>query len=511
VSITPQCVVGSRKRKDLTPIQLSKRWIPRRKEAVKDAQALLTNETKSSVVTLLDLLEGQRTDALAVQTRLEALIHLEAFLRGDAVAAGIPTITLEAFTEGILPRCIRLLQPTVASQSHVVVLQLLDFCIACSSAIRAIVIHHDALLLAMFALCKPAEVHISVLRAGARTLAALCCCEITPPVFARLQRVMDVLAPLVHSDDDDVIETACLGLAALSQDLTEDNSQIQAVISSGVCKRVAELLLSLNPNVHTAALRLVGNLVTGDTKQTQTVLNSGVMPGVVALMSPEQPFMPTHRAVCWTLSNILAGDDVQIACALRANVVTTLTITLQTKNATEDEQSEAAWALSNAMTGADDSQVRYLKSQGFTPALCGYFNQLNSETKEGDEAAAGGSESKPLVDAPPQAVHVALTGLEFTLREAGAPDLTAYSEWVDSGKGRDVFRDMISMYCAFVRIALPVTTRDVSMEMSTFHSLLAHCRQIFQAAAKHSSEIVAKTAVAALRSCFNETVTVAAA
>lgn len=52
------------------------------------------------------------------------------------------------------------------------------------------------------------------------------------------------------------------------------NDKIQAVIDNGVCRRIVELLMNNQQSVVSAALRAVGNIVTGDDIQTQ-------VPGVV--------------------------------------------------------------------------------------------------------------------------------------------------------------------------------------------------------------------------------------
>ena len=51
------------------------------------------------------------------------------------------------------------------------------------------------------------------------------------------------------------------------------NEQIQMVIDSGVVAKLVPLLSHREVKVQTAALRAVGNIVTGTDDQTQTVLN----------------------------------------------------------------------------------------------------------------------------------------------------------------------------------------------------------------------------------------------
>lgn len=59
-----------------------------------------------------------------------------------------------------------------------------------------------------------------------------------------------------------------------------------------------------------AALRAVGNIVTGDDIQTQVVLNCSVLPCLLSLLgSPKETI---RKEACWTISNITAGNKNQI-------------------------------------------------------------------------------------------------------------------------------------------------------------------------------------------------------
>ena len=59
-----------------------------------------------------------------------------------------------------------------------------------------------------------------------------------------------------------------------------------------------------------AALRAVGNIVTGDDVQTQVVLNCSVLPCLLSLLgSPKETI---RKEACWTISNITAGNKNQI-------------------------------------------------------------------------------------------------------------------------------------------------------------------------------------------------------
>ncbi len=63
-------------------------------------------------------------------------------------------------------------------------------------------------------------------------------------------------------------------------------------------------------NVVSAALRAVGNIVTGDDLQTQIILNCQVLPCLLHLLSSTKEDI--KKESCWTISNITAGNRQQI-------------------------------------------------------------------------------------------------------------------------------------------------------------------------------------------------------
>ena len=57
-----------------------------------------------------------------------------------------------------------------------------------------------------------------------------------------------------------------------------------------VCRRLVELLMNPQPSVVSAALRAVGNIVTGDDIQTQVILNCSVLPCLLSLLGARYDF-----------------------------------------------------------------------------------------------------------------------------------------------------------------------------------------------------------------------------
>lgn len=68
-------------------------------------------------------------------------------------------------------------------------------------------------------------------------------------------------------------------------------------------------------NVVSAALRAVGNIVTGDDMQTQVILNCSVLPCLLELLVSTKETI--RKEACWTISNITAGNRHQIQVSVQ--------------------------------------------------------------------------------------------------------------------------------------------------------------------------------------------------
>jgi importin subunit alpha-1 len=219
----------------------------------------------------------------------------------------------------------------------------------------------------LLALCVPSA-KISMLRNATWTLSNLCRGK-PQPSFELVQAALPVLANLLNCRDDEVLTDACWALSYLSDDTGPNNQKIQAVIASGVAKRLVELLMHRSPNVKTPALRTVGNIVTGDDLQTQVIIQSSALPALLALLN--HPKKGIRKETCWTISNITAGNADQIQAVIEANIIPPLVTILKTSDF--EIKKEAAWAISNATSGGTEPQVRHLVEQGVVAPLCDLF------------------------------------------------------------------------------------------------------------------------------------------
>ncbi|KAG9306149.1 hypothetical protein G9A89_016053 [Geosiphon pyriformis] len=215
---------------------------------------------------------------------------------------------------------------------------------------------------------------LSMLRNATWTLSNFCRGKDPPPAWDMIAPALPVLAKLIYSIDDEVLIDACWALSYLSDG---PNEKIQAVIESGVCRRLVELLMHSSTSVQTPALRTVGNIVTGDDVQTQVIINCGVLNALLGLLS--SPKDGLRKEACWTISNITAGNCAQIQAVIDANIIPPLINILH--HADFKTRKEACWAISNATSGGINKpeQIRYLVSQGCIKPLCDLLTCMDNK------------------------------------------------------------------------------------------------------------------------------------
>lgn len=311
------------------------------------------------------------------------------------IASGKSEDTLHVIQQGAVPRFVRLLRSPSAEVREQSVWALGNIA-GESSDCRDLALREGALAPIM-QLCNK-EAKLPMLRNATWTIANFCRGK-PQPNFRAVAPALRTLSFLIYSKDPDILTDACWALSYLSDDNGAENSKIQAVINSGVSRRLVELLLNPDDNVKIPALRTVGNIVTGDDIQTQVILNASVLPCLLSLLS--SPKKAIRKETCWTISNITAGNRVQIEAVKEANIFPSLINILRT--AEYDVKKEAAWALSNATCGGTDEQIRYLVRQGAIAPLCQLFKQEDQKI-----------------------VMVALEGIENILR-VGVRDMDRYN------------------------------------------------------------------------------------
>uniref|UniRef100_A0A8D3EBQ4 Importin subunit alpha n=1 Tax=Scophthalmus maximus TaxID=52904 RepID=A0A8D3EBQ4_SCOMX len=153
---------------------------------------------------------------------------------------------------------------------------------------------------------------------------------------------------------------------ALSYLTDAGNEQIQMVIDSGIVPHLVPLLSHQEVKVQTAALRAVGNIVTGTDEQTQVVLNCDALSHFPALLS--HPKEKINKEAVWFLSNITAGNQQQVQAVIEAKLVPMIIHLLNKGDF--GTQKEAAWAISNLTISGRKDQVAHLIEKQVIPPFC---------------------------------------------------------------------------------------------------------------------------------------------
>ncbi|RZC89696.1 hypothetical protein C5167_035690 [Papaver somniferum] len=226
---------------------------------------------------------------------------------------------------------------------------------------RDLVLGHGALIPLLSQLNEHAK--LSMLRNATWTLSNFCRGK-PQPSFEQTKPALPALERLINSTDEEVLTDACWALSYLSDGT---NDKIQAVIEVGACRRLVELLLHPSPTVLIPALRTVGNIVTGDDRQTQCIIELQALPCLMNLLTQNHK-KSIKKEACWTISNITAGNNDQIQSVIAADIIGPLIHLLQ--NAEFDIKKEAAWAISNATSGGSHEQIKYFVAQGCIKPLC---------------------------------------------------------------------------------------------------------------------------------------------
>jgi len=202
---------------------------------------------------------------------------------------------------------------------------------------------------------------LNMLRNATWTLSNLCRGK-PLPIFEHLAPCIPVLAQLIMTNDPEVVNDACWALSYLSDG---PNDRIQLILNTNIIPRLVELLAD-SVTAQVPALRVIGNIVTGDDSQTQAIISAGALSHLSSLL--RSPKKGIRKETCWTVSNIMAGTRDQITAIIMANLIPDLVYLLS--HSEFDIRKEIAWAFANASSSGTREQIKFFVEQGCIPPLC---------------------------------------------------------------------------------------------------------------------------------------------
>eukprot|EP00043_Microstomoeca_roanoka_P020072 m.236453 g.236453 ORF g.236453 m.236453 type:complete len:580 (-) comp17098_c5_seq1:667-2406(-) len=179
------------------------------------------------------------------------------------------------------------------------------------------------------------------------------------PDFRLVSIAIPVLARLAEAGgDQQALSDALWALSYLSDG---SNEQIQAVLECLPLRRLVELTLSASNELRTPSLRTLGNIVTGDDRQTQACLDAGFLVALKTILMGGQQRSHLLKEACWALSNITAGTAAQIQAVLDAELLPAVVAQANSDNARVVK--EAIWVLSNITSGGSPQQIAQLMDE----------------------------------------------------------------------------------------------------------------------------------------------------
>uniref|UniRef100_A0A7M5XI44 IBB domain-containing protein n=1 Tax=Clytia hemisphaerica TaxID=252671 RepID=A0A7M5XI44_9CNID len=129
------------------------------------------------------------------------------------------------------------------------------------------------------------NVPLTFLRNVTWVIVNLCRNKEPPPPMETIQQLLPALGVLIHHNDLDILVDSVWALSYLTDC---GNDHIQAVLQVGVVPKLVSFLTHTEIRLQTAALRAVGNIVTGTDEQTQSVLNNGALGQFPSLLSHQK-------------------------------------------------------------------------------------------------------------------------------------------------------------------------------------------------------------------------------
>ena len=171
-----------------------------------------------------------------------------------------------------------------------------------------------------------------------------------PACFACIRPHLPFLQKLFQCNIPEVVGDACWAFGFLAEVGSEYKKEIIAFINPAY---LLHLILHEDIHLQSPALRLTGNIVSGDEEDTQLLLNAGLLKVLAAFVQKANEIQ--KKEVLWIISNITAGTAQQVGLVINIGFIKYLITAANGESTTL--QIEAIWGVCNAINGGTVEQV----------------------------------------------------------------------------------------------------------------------------------------------------------
>ncbi|KAF2071915.1 hypothetical protein CYY_006772 [Polysphondylium violaceum] len=183
----------------------------------------------------------------------------------------------------------------------------------------------------------------------------------------------DFAAENNQKQQDECLADTLKSLSFISDNEHNSDPIVDIVNAHRCVLNLVKLLHHSSDNIVKVALRILGNLITGDEECTQKVMDSPhFLESLKNLLS--HPTKATRKEVIWILSNTLADSPHQIQMVIDAGFVPLIIDMVYTEGGSIIK--ECNWVLLNIVTQGNQQQIQYSLDQGFLKALCAIITKL---------------------------------------------------------------------------------------------------------------------------------------
>ena len=180
------------------------------------------------------------------------------------------------------------------------------------------------------------------------------------PDFSKIKTAIPQLArALVQSVDSEILADASWAFSYLTDSAQHDS--IVYILDHLDLRRIGALLAHPSGSVHTPILRVVGNLVSGESDVTHRVVSTaGILTQLKSLMLSNKKAI--RKETLWTISNICADSQTLIQAVIDTGVMARLCELVKSGHCDMDVKKEGIWCICNSVTVGSKSQIDTLVS-----------------------------------------------------------------------------------------------------------------------------------------------------